>query len=166
MKHLGTIILENATKEERNEYRVRHAARAIVRDNEGKVAILHVTKHNYHKLPGGGVKEGEDMIKALYRECLEEIGCDVELTSDDEFMVDEYRDKIKLYGVSNCYIAKVKGEKGQPSFTEKELANGFEIVWVDPSDVIALLENDRPDDYEGPFIQKRDMLFLKAILQQ
>lgn len=47
------------------QYRDRQACRAVVFDNEGKVALLNVTKKSYHKLPGSGIAPGEDHETAL-----------------------------------------------------------------------------------------------------
>jgi hypothetical protein len=33
-------------------YRLRKASRALVFNHENKIALMHVTKDNYHKLPG------------------------------------------------------------------------------------------------------------------
>ena len=76
MKLLKVIQPENLTVEEIKKFRPRTAVRAIVFDKDNKIGLLNVTKHGYYKLPGGGIKEGEDKITALKRECLEEIGCD------------------------------------------------------------------------------------------
>lgn len=165
MKHLGTISFEEASAEERKEYRQRRAARAIVRDDEGNIALLAVTKHNYHKLPGGGIEQEEREIEALKRECLEEIGCAIDV--DEPFgQIEEFRDKIKVHQISVCYTAKVVGEKGQPDFTQKELDKGFKIIWVPAEKAIEVLRDDQPNDYEGPFIQKRDLLFLEEALKK
>ena len=53
----------------------RKAVRAVVFDNENKVALINVSKHNYYKLPGGGIENFESVEDALRRECLEEAGC-------------------------------------------------------------------------------------------
>jgi len=39
-----------------SDYRMRKAARAAVFDHEGNLALLHVSKHHYYKLPGGGIE--------------------------------------------------------------------------------------------------------------
>ncbi len=55
--------------------------------------------------------------------------------------------------------------KGEPDFTEKELSQGFQIVWLPLEEAISTIENDTPKDYEGSFIQKRDLEFLKKAEQ-
>lgn len=145
-----------------SEFRTREAARAVVFDSAGKVALLHVGLHNYHKLPGGGIDEGEDITTALERELMEEIGCKAEVTAEVGSTI-EHRNQYELVQTSFCFIATQVGEKGQPDFTEKELREQFAIVWADDIDhAVALLEADVPDDYEGKFIKIRDTALLKA----
>ena len=140
----------------------RQAARAIVTNRQGQVALLNVTKHGYHKLPGGGVEAGEDMMLALQRELVEEIGCKAEVTGEVGKII-EYRDKWTMKQTSHCYLATQIGEQSSPAFTEEELNDGFEVVWADTIDeAIALLESDMPTDYQGKFIQRRDSKFLET----
>jgi len=68
-------------------------------------------------------------MKALERECQEEIGCDVEVVSEVGSII-EYRKIFTLKQTHNCYLAKVKGQKGTPDFTNDEKNNGFEQVWL------------------------------------
>ncbi|HEY4496078.1 MAG TPA: NUDIX domain-containing protein [Candidatus Paceibacterota bacterium] len=124
MKLIKLINPENVSEEEVKNYRVREAGRAIVLDENGHIGLLHVSKENYYKLAGGGIEEGEDKIIALRRECLEELGCDIEITGEIGFIV-EYRRIFNLKQTSYCYLAKVKGKKGNPDFTDDEKENGF-----------------------------------------
>ena len=147
-------------------FRIREAARAVVVDENGRVALLKVGKHSYHKLPGGGIDEGEDKIEALSREFIEEIGCDANVIAGLGAIV-ELRDKWELKQTSYCYLAKQFGPISEPEFTPEEIADGFSVVWVDSVDIaITLLENDRPTNYEGLFIQKRDLTLLNHALHQ
>lgn len=140
----------------------REAARAVVVDGLGRVALLWVGKHGYHKLPGGGVEEGEDVPRALEREIHEEIGCEAEVTGELGEII-EYRDKWNQKQTSYCYRATQVGEVGEPDFTEEEKADGFEVVWADDLNAaIALLEADQPDNYGGAFMRSRDLKFLQA----
>ena len=53
----------------------RYTARAVLRNYDGKFAVMLMKKVNFQLLPGGGIDPGEDDISALRREILEETGC-------------------------------------------------------------------------------------------
>lgn len=166
MKTILTIheqdIIPEAPIVPTNGFRKREAARAVVLDSTGKVALLHVGLYNYHKLPGGGIDEGEDIPTALERELLEEIGCKAQVTGEIGEII-EYRNQFELEQTSYCFAATLIGEKGEPDFTEKELREQFSIVWADSlTTAIDLLKQDKPLNYEGKFIQKRDSALLQA----
>lgn len=169
MKHLLTIHESDVYPEKENlnpkNFRVRNAARAVVLNDKGEVALLKATIHKYHKLPGGGVESGEDMALALQRELLEEIGCRADVTSEVGEII-EYRDKWEMRQVSHCYLAKQVGKQRAPSFTQSEIDEGFEVVWANNIEsAITLLEQDKPENYDGLFIQRRDTRLLKAARQ-
>lgn len=155
-------IVPEAPDVDSSKFRRREAARAVVTDNAGKIALLRVGLYDYHKLPGGGVDEGEDIPTALERELLEEIGCKAEVTGEVGEIV-EHRDQFEMVQTSYCFTANQVGEKGEPDFTEKELREQFSIVWAnDINEAITLLESDEPTNYEGKFIKVRDLALLKA----
>lgn len=161
MKLLKLINPENVSEEEVKNYNVREAARAVVVDEDGKIALLYVTKKNYYKLPGGGIEEGEDKIIAVKRECQEEIGCDVEVVSEIGSIV-EYRKMFNLKQTSYCYFAKVKGKKGIPEFTESEKRNGFENIWLPYDEALKSLTENKALNNEGrDYIVPRDRTFLE-----
>jgi hypothetical protein len=60
----------------------------------------------------------------------------------------------------------LEGEKGSPDFTEKEIEQGFEIVWVGLDEAIEIINKDMPDNYEGKFIKIRDLCFLEEAKSQ
>ncbi len=152
-----------AREEEMAALPLRQAARAIVFDQKEQVALLHVTKKGYYKLPGGGVEAGEDLVSALKRECLEEIGCEIEVGRQIGMIV-EYRKKLGVRQESYCYVAKVRGEKGEPTLTPSEIEEGFETIWAPIEKAIELIERGtQVKDYLGKFIVKRDLIFLKEI---
>lgn len=155
-------IIPEAPVVDTSNFRKREAARAAVSDNAGKIALLRVGLYDYHKLPGGGIDEGEDIPTALERELLEEIGCKAEVTGEVGEII-EYRNQFELEQTSYCFTATQVGEKGKPDFTDKELREQFSIVWADNIDnAITLLEQDEPTNYEGKFIKVRDLALLRA----
>lgn len=140
----------------------REAVRAVVINEMGQIALLNVTRRGFHKLPGGGVETGEEKIEALYREILEEVGCQVEVTNELGKVI-EYRDEWQQVQTSYCYLVKQVGEQQQNSLTEKELADGFEITWAKSiDDAIAILEADNPAGYDGQRMKPRDLAILRA----
>jgi len=140
--------------------KIRKAVRAVIFDNENKVALINVSKHNYYKLPGGGIEGDESVESALRRECLEEVGCDV-FVGEELGRIIEYRNQWETEQESSCYLAKIKGEKGEPKLVGYEIDSEFKPVWVDINEAIKLVEDAKPDTYDGPFIKIRDSVFLK-----
>ncbi|MFH1712177.1 MAG: NUDIX domain-containing protein [Patescibacteria group bacterium] len=153
-------IKDKEYPEDRSTLEPRKAARAILFDENNLIPVLFVSKHNYHKLPGGGIDEGEDQIQALKREAKEEAGCEIEITGEVGKII-EYRSEWNQLQTSYCYLGKVIS-KGEPDFTEKEIAKGFQLVWLTLDEAIDKIKNDQPAGYEGSFIQKRDIIFLKT----
>lgn len=144
-------------------YEVRTAARAVVFDKDENVALLYSTVHDYHKLPGGGVEEGEELLQALEREVKEEIGCRIENISGLG-SIEEYRMRIALHQWSHCYIAHQVGEKGASQFVGDELEEGFVVQWIPLTDAIKTLESELDrDHYLARFMTRRDLTFLRAV---
>jgi len=154
----------NAPEVDVSTFRERQAARAVLLDNAGKVYLLNVSVHGYHKLPGGGIDEGEEIQQALARELMEEVGCRAEVTAELGSII-EYRNYESggLKQTSYCYLARQTGEQSASALEEGELAEGMLEAKTGSIDAaIQLLESDKPDNLEGKFIQKRDLCFLRA----
>lgn len=161
MKLIKLINPENVSEEEVKNYRTREAVRAVVIDNDGVIALLHVTKESYYKLPGGGIEDTEDKMITLRRECQEEIGCDIDVIGEIGIIF-EYRKIFGLKQTSYCYLSKVKGEKGKPDFTDDEKENGFERVWLPYNEALKILFDSKATNIEGSaYIVPRDTAFLQ-----
>jgi len=50
---------------------------------------------------------------------------------------------------------------GKQKLEESEIDEGFQLVWLSLNNAIRKLEKDKPTNYEGEFIRKRDLVFLK-----
>lgn len=140
-------------------YTLCKAARAVIFNDKNEIALLYVSRDNYHKLPGGGFEAGEDAIAALKREVLEEIGSHID-SIDEIGLTIEYRDYINQLRISYCFIAKSIGDLVDPTFDKGELAEGFQPLWVSIDEAISLLSNERPEVNNGKYIQKRDLAIL------
>lgn len=141
----------------------RNAARAVVFNQNGGVYLLNVTSHGYHKLPGGGIDDGEEIGEALKREILEEVGCDSEV-GDELGEVLEYRvfEDFNVEQLSYCFVATQIGELGEQSLEQGEIDEGHDLVIAqDLDDAISILENGNPNNIEGQYIKLRDLTILK-----
>lgn len=155
-------ICSDSSNDSSLSYTIRKASRAIVFNDNNEIAILHVTKDKYHKLPGGGIEENEDVISALRRELIEEVGVEVEVTGTVGCII-EYRDKFNQLQISYCYDAQVVTDYKKTDFTEEEIANGFKLKWMNLKDAVEVLDKDKPENYAGMFIKERDLAFLKFL---
>lgn len=140
-------------------FATRRASRGVL-INENKIALLNVTKHNYHKLPGGSIEKGESLEGAFKRELLEEVGANCEIIDQGGIAV-EWRDQFKLLQISYVFLAKVVGEVEQSKLEQGEIDDGFELEWVSFEQIEKVLENDKPDNYEGNFIKLRDKTIIE-----
>lgn len=163
MRDLGIIAFMDASVQ-RRAYKQRRAARAVLRDADGHVALLEVAKHGYWKLPGGGLDPGEDFTTALARECREETGCTIRITGEIGVII-EYRDQLTLRQESHCYTADVVGEKRDPTFEQDERDEGFRLHWLTVSAALAALRASAQTTYEAQFIVPRDLRFLEVGLE-
>ncbi len=165
------VLLEISDKETNNglperfdkPYVLRKAARAVVFNERKEMAFQFVSKHNYYKLPGGGVEQGETILDALKREIREEVGCEDIKVINEIGIIIEYRNKFDILQISYCYLAKTLGKIDSPDYDKEEIEEGLESLWVPIDKAINLLRNSKPEDYQGKFIIKRDLFFLEEI---
>ena len=145
------------------DYRLRKSARVILLNDQGLMATQYLENYSYHKLPGGGVDLGETVEAAAVREVLEEVGCKCELVSDVGMTI-EYRNEHSLIHISYCFLAKVIGEIGKPALEAGEIEEGQVTKWEEPEELLALMNTDEPQKYEGHFILEREKSFLREYL--
>lgn len=144
----------------------RKASRLFLINDKNEIAVVFTGYHGHHKLPGGGIEEGEEPETAAVREAYEEAGCRVELTSGIIAAITEFREKFFQKQISFLYLAKVIGTPEDAKLTPEELSQNYEkAIWVSPQEALKLFEQDKPKTYLGKFMHARDSLFLKYALK-
>lgn len=139
----------------------KYATRTVLLDQDGRVAIINVTKHGYYKIPGGGVEEREEIRAAARREVLEEAGCDCAIVEG----LGQLETEVPVWGmldISEGFIAHVVGEKMQPKYEDWENERGFRIEWFNDLDsAIETIEQNEVTEPGMDALQGRDLAFLK-----
>jgi len=162
IKYITDSKLGHKTSVETGEgWNVRQAVRAVLFNDNDKVALMHIAKYDVYKLPGGGVDEGESLDEAFTREMLEETGCEAKKTDTIGITI-EKRDQWKMFQISHCFIAKAKKVK-RLELTDEEKESGFSLHWVESIDkALELVSKNKSDRYDDKYIKARD----SAILQK
>jgi 8-oxo-dGTP diphosphatase len=160
MEKLAELNFENTSPKEAATFAIRNAVRAVIFDKDNKVALMSVSRDKFHKLPGGGIEDGEEPQQALRRECKEEAGVEIEDLKELGLIV-EIKKADAMIQNSYCYTAHVVGKKNPAQLTESEKAQGFELLWVDIDEAICLVENDGYLKMVGKYIRERELTILK-----
>jgi 8-oxo-dGTP pyrophosphatase MutT (NUDIX family) len=110
--------------------------KAIVFNADGHIAL-------FGGLLPGGVEEGETDEQALHRECLEEIGCLIEIESSLG-MVIHYRDVLRKRYELRAYVVRYVGMPIALT-TDQEREIGVTLVWLPIDEVITHIEKNIKD---------------------
>lgn len=133
--------------------------------DEKKVALIHVSVHDYFMLPGGGIDD-DDLEDGLKREIQEEIGCEIKII-DEVGSTDLYFDRWTTLQTDYCYIANVMSSGLELARTDFEESEGHKIVWADNVDhAIMLVKKAEPHGDDGKIVRARDLLFLETAKTQ
>ncbi len=139
----------------------RYATRTVLLDENNQIAILYVKKLGYYKIPGGGVEEGEDLELAAKREVLEEAGCDCGIIAElgrteNDLPGWDMRD------ISDGFLARTIGAKGEPHFEDHESERGFGLEWCESIEAaISKIESNVVTDPDAAVLQARDLGYIK-----
>jgi ADP-ribose pyrophosphatase YjhB (NUDIX family) len=162
MNLIATFNFEESKEKEYSEFKVRETVRAVIFDGDNNVALMKVGEDNFHKLPGGGVDEGETLDQALKRECLEEAGVVIKNTHEIGLIIEIKKESRSIQN-SYCYLANVSGDKASSNLTEEEKSRGFKVLWMNVDEAIKCIKNDGFDNLQGRYIYKRELTILETV---
>ena len=133
----------------------RLTARAIVRNDDGKYAVMYADKFRLYSLPGGGVDDGEDILTALEREVWEETGCTCDEVTELG-IVQENRYSQDFTQNSYYFIVNTHTKTNEIHLTDAEIENKTSIQWHDFDRVYDLITNPLQDTPQRKYLQARD----------
>lgn len=140
----------------------RYTARAIVRNEEGRYAVMYAAKFNLYSLPGGGVEEGEDLLMALRREVYEETGC-ICGGIKELGIVRENRGSLDYTQINSYYFVQAK-RAGESHLTDSERKAGTAVQWHTLENMVHLIQNQHFDRVQGKYLVARDVAAIKEYL--
>lgn len=144
---------------EQPAYNARQAARVVLFDGP-KIALIHVSRHNYYMLPGGGIEE-DNILASLRREINEELGCSINPKVRELGKVIVYFNRWMTRQTDYGYIAQKTTGLSPINTTEFEKAEGHKPFWCsDLNQAIALVHSSKPRFADGQLIRERELIFL------
>lgn len=137
----------------------RKTSRAIVRNDDGKYAVMYAEKFDLYSLPGGGIEEGEDEISTLIREIYEETGCSCDFIWQLG-VVSENRNHQDYTTFSHYFVVHTKSQTNDLHLTEEEMENGTIIMWLSLEEAIHRIKDVEHETNQRKFLQARDVAAL------
>lgn len=166
MKQLFSIDLKDYKA---NDFVFRRpSARAIiVKDN--MIALVYSVKEKYYKFPGGGIKDGEDIIDALIREVREEVGLIVKPETITEFGSVVRRQKSNqsentIYEQENYYYwCECEEDVKEQNLDDYEKEAEFVLRYIDIDEAIRANSEYKSDDFFNQIMIRREKKVLEII---
>lgn len=150
-------------------FSLRMTVKAIVRNLEGKIALVTNDVHGIYLLPGGGA-ESSDLESEIKRECEEEIGCTVDLKGMVG-ITHEFRNREAKEYITTCFVAEAQELLEGDMRTGDERDNGLRVEWVGLDSAVSIffkqkeaVKNGEVNFYNTAFNILRDERFLEAYL--
>lgn len=118
---------------------IRNSAKAVIIQNERVLLTKNVDQEGFYYLfPGGGQEKFEELKDAVVRECIEEIGCQVEVK--DIIFIREYIGKNHQFADSDADIHQVEFYFECVMDNQEEVSNGHNpdetqvgVEWIELS---------------------------------
>ena len=146
--------------------KIRFCVRVLLFNDKDEICVVKSEKYGYMQLPGGGIEDGESIIKALCRETEEETGFLIKDIEPVGFTLERREDdrNTHSWGRDISYVFKVLPSKEVgTNYTEDEIDEGFKPIWVRLEDFIAEQESNegKMESYSRCFSNRRDLLIAK-----
>ena len=157
------VLLKDDQYEEKEITHTRLISRAVVVNDENKVAILHIVRddifgaYDYYELPGGGLNGDETPEVGAVREIHEETGVISEIIAKLGVVTDYYN-MINRQNINHYFLMKVQRIAHQ-HLDEYEYGMIKDVIWVDINEAINLFAS-MPHDGVSLLVKRRELPIL------
>ena len=145
---------------------VRNSSRGIIIRN-GLIGMVHSTKFDYYKFPGGGIEKGESRVEALIREVAEEAGLVVLRSTIRPYGYVHRIQKSNKGGIfvqdNYYYFCKTARTPCSRHLDEYEKKEGFTFSFVDPRVAIAT-NREKPHGPKDRTMLEREAAVLELLI--
>lgn len=148
-----------------HNYKTRVAARAVVFNANGEIALTHLLAddqfghRDYYELPGGGKKVHETVSESVLREVSEELGVQGEIKAELGIVHDFYN-LICQENYSYYYLVKVN-TIGTKHLEERESRLIDKIIWINVHDALKLFEKQLTINGVGLLVARREFPIMR-----
>ena len=159
-----------------DSFQVFHKVRAVIKNDEGKYAIT--TESGKCIFPGGKLENDEDVISAIKRELLEELGIEfIDREIKEEFVLetlyDDYYDfrikkYIPRYTVTTYFYIETskKINLTRMNLTSYEIKQEFKIFFVSKDELIKMINEDHSMAFNGKYFDLENKIVFDKILNK
>lgn len=141
----------------------RKKSRAILINDDDKIAVMYERASNCYALPGGGIEEGEDEVSALVREIAEETGCACD-TIEPLGIISENRYHADSTHISYFFVVHTKTKHNALHLTDEEVALGTTLKWCSLDEALKRIRSNDLDTNQKRFLQARDLVALNEYI--
>ncbi|MDO5330584.1 MAG: NUDIX hydrolase [Bacillota bacterium] len=144
-------------------------SRGFIFDGEGRVCLHRLyrddifCKQEYYETPGGGVDEGESLIEALRRECLEETGYELSDIREIAIVEDAYN-LIKRKNENHYFLAKAT-KHHDPHFASEGDLFIKETRFYTLEEALRLYEG-MDDRLVSGLVKRRELPIIRRLVEQ
>ncbi|MBI2630576.1 NUDIX domain-containing protein [Candidatus Pacearchaeota archaeon] len=139
--------------------RLRRAARALLFNESGDIALIYIPLLSLYKLPGGEIKSKEKIEASLRRNILEETGYSIKKIIPLGRIL-EFKNKYLQLQTSYYFICHSSGISEAISRKNENGQTEFSLIWMNLDTAIETMNKSLPVEYTPQFIRKRDIAAL------
>jgi 8-oxo-dGTP pyrophosphatase MutT (NUDIX family) len=159
-------IFPNAPDTTGVKWKDRPTGKVVLLNEKNEVALVSNKVTNLFLLPGGGIEESENIVEGTKRECREETGYEIGITSELG-VTEDYRIRDSRHCISYGFVAKALSQ-GQIALTENESNIGFFMQWFSLEEAVEVfaaqeekVRRGEVEFYNTCFNIMRDSFFIR-----